>query len=55
VAGLGIATTGIIAARKELVNHTLVHVLPEWQMDVVGRAPGVSLRTQSEGRSARFG
>ena len=35
VAGLGIATTGIIAARKELANHTLVRVLPEWQMDVV--------------------
>ena len=34
VAGL-LATTGIIAARKELANHTLVRVLPEWQMDVV--------------------
>jgi DNA-binding transcriptional LysR family regulator len=35
VAGLGIVTTGIIAASKELANRTLVRVLPEWQMDVV--------------------
>src|SRR5216683_5036775 len=35
VAGLGIASTGIIASRKELANRTLVRVLPDWQMGSV--------------------
>jgi DNA-binding transcriptional LysR family regulator len=35
VAGLGIATTGIIALRKELANHSLVRVLPEWRLAAV--------------------
>jgi DNA-binding transcriptional LysR family regulator len=35
VAGLGIATTGIIATRKEIANRSLVRVLPNWQMDSV--------------------
>jgi len=35
VAGLGIATTGIIATRKEIANRSLVRVLPDWQMGSV--------------------
>ena len=35
VAGLGIASTGIIAASKELGNRTLVRVLPDWPMGSV--------------------
>jgi DNA-binding transcriptional LysR family regulator len=35
VAGLGIASTGIIAARKELADRALVRVLPEWDMGSV--------------------
>jgi DNA-binding transcriptional LysR family regulator len=35
VAGLGIASTGIIASRKELANRALVRVLPDWQMGSV--------------------
>jgi len=35
VAGLGIATTGIIAARNELANGSLVRLLPDWQMGSV--------------------
>jgi DNA-binding transcriptional LysR family regulator len=31
VAGLGIASTGIIAARKPLANRKLVRVLPDWE------------------------
>ncbi|HSU76297.1 MAG TPA: LysR family transcriptional regulator [Burkholderiales bacterium] len=31
-AGLGIASTGIIAARRAFVNRTLVRVLPDWEM-----------------------
>jgi DNA-binding transcriptional LysR family regulator len=31
VAGLGIASTGIIAARKQLANRKLVRVLPDWE------------------------
>jgi len=32
VAGLGIASTGIIASRKELADRLLVRVLPDWEM-----------------------
>jgi DNA-binding transcriptional LysR family regulator len=35
VAALGIATTGIIAARKELANQSLIRVLPDWHMGSV--------------------
>jgi DNA-binding transcriptional LysR family regulator len=35
VAGLGIATTGIIAARGALANHSLTRVLADWQMGSV--------------------
>jgi DNA-binding transcriptional LysR family regulator len=35
VAGLGIASTGIIATRKEFANRTLVRVLPDWEMGSV--------------------
>jgi DNA-binding transcriptional LysR family regulator len=31
VAGLGIASTGIIAARKPLANRKLVRILPDWE------------------------
>jgi len=31
VAGLGIASTGIVAARKPLANRKLVRVLPDWE------------------------
>jgi DNA-binding transcriptional LysR family regulator len=32
VAGLGIAATGIIAARRAFANRTLARVLPDWEM-----------------------
>jgi len=35
VAGLGIASTGIIAVRKELANRTLIRILPDWEMGSV--------------------
>lgn len=35
VAGLGIATTGVIAAREALTNRSLVRILPDWEMDSV--------------------
>jgi DNA-binding transcriptional LysR family regulator len=35
VAGLGIAMTSAIASRKELANHSLVRVLPDWQLGSV--------------------
>ena len=35
VAGLGIATTGSIASRREIANGALVRVMPEWQMGSV--------------------
>jgi DNA-binding transcriptional LysR family regulator len=35
VAGLGIATTGVIASHKELKAGSLVRVLPDWQMGSV--------------------
>jgi DNA-binding transcriptional LysR family regulator len=35
VAGLGIASTGSIASRKELVRRRLVRVLPDWRMGSV--------------------
>lgn len=35
VAGLGIATTGVIAAREALANRSLVRILPDWEMGSV--------------------
>lgn len=35
VAGLGIATTGVIAAREALANRSLVRILPDWKMGSV--------------------
>ncbi|HEX4023494.1 MAG TPA: LysR substrate-binding domain-containing protein [Steroidobacteraceae bacterium] len=35
VAGLGIATTGMIASHKAIANGTLVRLLPDWQMGSV--------------------
>ena len=62
VAGLGIASTGIIASRKELANRTLVRVLSDWQMGSVdvhavfpaGRATKAAARALAEHMVAAF-
>ena len=56
VAGLGIASTSIIASRKELADRSLVRVLPDWQMGSVdvhavfpsGRAAKAAARALAE-------
>jgi len=63
VAGLGIASTGIIAARKEFANRTLVRVLPDWEMGAVdvhavfpsGRAAKPAARALAEHMLGAFG
>lgn len=62
VAGLGIATTGIIASRKELGSGSLVRVLPDWQMGSVdvhavfpsGRAAKAAARALAEHITGEF-
>ena len=62
VAGLGIATTGIIASRKELANQSLVRILPDWQMGSVdvhavfpsGRAAKVAARALADHMALAF-
>ena len=62
VAGLGIATTGIIASRKELANQSLIRVLPDWQMGSVdvhavfpsGRATKVAARALADHMAVAF-
>jgi len=62
VAGLGIASTGIIAARKELANRSLVRVLPDWHMGSVdvhvvfpsGRAAKAAARALAEHMAGAF-
>ena len=63
VAGLGIASTGIIASRKELANRALVRVLPDWQMGSVdvhavfpsGRAAKAAARALADHMVGAFG
>ena len=63
VAGLGIASTGIIAARKEFANRTLLRVLPDWEMGAVdvhavfpsGRAAKPAARALAEHMLGAFG
>ena len=63
VAGLGIASTGIIAARKEFANRTLVRLLPDWEMGSVdvhavfpsGRAAKPAARALAEHMLGAFG
>ena len=63
VAGLGIASTGIIASRKELANRALVRVLPDWQMGSVdvhavfpsGRAAKAAARALAHHMLGAFG
>jgi DNA-binding transcriptional LysR family regulator len=63
VAGLGIASTGVIAARKEFANRTLVRVLPDWEMGSVdvhavfpsGRAAKPAARALAEHMLGAFG
>ena len=62
IAGLGIATTGIIASRRELANHSLVRVLPDWKMDSIdvhalfpaGRAAKVAARALADHVAGAF-
>ena len=62
VAGLGIALTGIIAARKALANHTLVRLLPDWEMGSVdvhavfpsGRATKAAARALADHMAGAF-
>ena len=62
VAGLGIASTSIIALRKELANRSLVRVLPDWQMGSVdvhvvfpsGRAAKAAARALAEHMAEAF-
>ena len=62
VAGLGIATTGIIATRRQLANRSLVRVLSDWQMGSVdvhavfpaGRAAKAAARALAEHMTAEF-
>ena len=63
VAGLGIASTGNIASRKELANRALVRVLPDWQMGSVdvhavfpsGRAAKAAARALADHMVGAFG
>ena len=63
VVGLGIASTGIIASRKELANRALVRVLPDWQMGSVdvhavfpsGRAAKAAARALADHMVGAFG
>jgi len=63
VAGLGIASTGNIASRKELANRSLVRVLPDWQMGSVevhavfpaGRATKTAARAFADHMVGAFG
>ncbi|TLY66952.1 MAG: hypothetical protein E6K47_12330 [Gammaproteobacteria bacterium] len=62
VAGLGIATTGLIASRHELESGSLTRVLPDRQMGSVdvhavfpsGRAAKAAARSLAERVSAAF-
>lgn len=56
VAGLGIASTGVIAVREALANRSLVRILPDWEMGSVdvhavfpsGRRAKVGARTLAD-------
>ena len=62
VAGLGIAATGIIAAREALANRKVVRVLPDWEMGSVdvhavfpaGRAAKAAARALADHVGAAF-
>ena len=62
VAGLGIATTSVIASREALANRLLVHVLPDWQMGSVnvhavfpaGRAAKAAARALADHMTGAF-
>ncbi len=62
VAGLGIAATGIIAAREALANHKVVRVLPDWDMGSVevhavfpaGRAAKAAAKALADHVAAAF-
>src|SRR6266850_1450922 len=63
VAGLGIASTGIIASRKELADRLLVRVLPDWEMGALdvhavfpsGRAAKAAARALADHMAGAFG
>jgi len=62
VAGLGIATTSVIASREALASRLLVRVLPDWQMGSVnvhavfpaGRAAKAAARALADHMTGAF-
>lgn len=62
IAGLGIANTGSIAARREIANGALLRVMPDWQMGSVdvhavfpaGRAAKVAARALADDMIGAF-